>query len=134
MPSGRLPKRPGDLGESQDNSFGTQKAKLPRLERGFEDFSQVVKDRLQSYIRTGQACDRCKVRRPYCPAPLLIPLQVDLRLLFENSKWVEVSSVSNSTPVLAAWNRDVTIIVDACRQKRLWPLLQITMQTDAWSS
>ncbi|KAH8749501.1 hypothetical protein F5883DRAFT_580920, partial [Diaporthe sp. PMI_573] len=102
--------------------------------RGFEDFSQVVKDRLQSYIRTGQACDRYKVRRPYCPAPLLIPLQVDLRLLFENSKWVEVSSVSNSTPVLAAWNRDVTIIADACRQKRLWPLLQITMQTDAWSS
>lgn len=37
------------------------KAKLPRLDRGGDDFSSVVKNRLQSYTRTGQACDRCKV-------------------------------------------------------------------------
>ncbi|KAH8754827.1 hypothetical protein F5883DRAFT_687778 [Diaporthe sp. PMI_573] len=65
MPSGRLPKRPADLDESEDNSYGTEKAKLPRL-RGSVDFSQVVKDRLQSYTRTGQACDRCKVRKIRC--------------------------------------------------------------------
>ncbi|KAH8743872.1 hypothetical protein F5883DRAFT_609952 [Diaporthe sp. PMI_573] len=67
MPSGRLSKRPGDLGESPQDSFsGASKVKLPRLERGPEDFSQVVKDKLQSYTRTGQACDRCKVRKIRC--------------------------------------------------------------------
>ncbi|KAJ0122004.1 hypothetical protein J7T55_002515 [Diaporthe amygdali] len=61
MPSGRLSKRPGDVPEPPQDSFpGASKVKLPRLERGPEDFSQVVKDKLQSYTRTGQACDRCK--------------------------------------------------------------------------
>ncbi|KAH8748877.1 hypothetical protein F5883DRAFT_720950 [Diaporthe sp. PMI_573] len=65
MPSRRLPKRPADLDETEDDSYGTEKAKLPRL-RGSEDFSQVVKEKLQSYTRTGQACDRCKVRKIRC--------------------------------------------------------------------
>ncbi|KAH8755355.1 hypothetical protein F5883DRAFT_469305 [Diaporthe sp. PMI_573] len=66
MPSVRLGKRPC-LGESGQDSFpGVSKVKLPRLERGPEDFSQVVKDKLQSYTRTGQACDRCKVRKIRC--------------------------------------------------------------------
>ena len=43
-------------------SSATSKVKLPRLDRGPEDFSSVVKSKLQSYTRTGQACDRCKVR------------------------------------------------------------------------
>lgn len=41
------------------------KAKLPRFESNSkpqEDFSALVKNRLNSYTRTGQACDRCKVR------------------------------------------------------------------------
>ncbi|KAK7703477.1 hypothetical protein SLS64_009147 [Diaporthe eres] len=63
----RLSKRPGDLAEPpQDSLPGASKVKLPRLERGPEDFSQVVKDKLQSYTRTGQACDRCKVRKIRC--------------------------------------------------------------------
>ncbi|KAI3396539.1 hypothetical protein diail_12063 [Diaporthe ilicicola] len=67
MPQGRLSKRPGDLTQvPQDSSPGASKVKLPRLERGPEDFSEVVKDKLQSYTRTGQACDRCKVRKIRC--------------------------------------------------------------------
>lgn len=62
------PKRPADV-ISDDGSTSLSRAgpggktKLPRLERGGDDFSSVVKNRLQSYTRTGQACDRCKVRR-----------------------------------------------------------------------
>ena len=33
-----------------------------------DDFSAVVKNKLQSYTRTGQACDRCKVRKIRCDA------------------------------------------------------------------
>jgi hypothetical protein len=63
MPSGRLSKRPGELTEPpQDGLPGTSKVKLPRLEKGPEDFSQLVRGKLQSHTRTGQACDRCKVR------------------------------------------------------------------------
>lgn len=69
----RLSKRPGELGEPPQESIpGASKVKLPRLERGPEDFSQVVKDKLQSYTRTGQACDRCKVRRRYCHRSLIL--------------------------------------------------------------
>jgi hypothetical protein len=32
------------------------------------DFSSVVKSKLSSYTRTGQACDRCKVRKIRCDA------------------------------------------------------------------
>lgn len=49
-------------------SHAAGKLKLPRLERGPDDFSSVVKNRLQSYTRTGQACDRCKVRKIRCDA------------------------------------------------------------------
>lgn len=38
-------------------------AKLPKQETKPETFSNSVKKRLQSSTRTGQACDRCKVRR-----------------------------------------------------------------------
>lgn len=69
MPGGRPAKRPGDgLDSPLDTSSGSSKTKLPRLERGPEDFSSVVKSKLQSYSRTGQACDRCKV----CILPLLL--------------------------------------------------------------
>lgn len=49
--------------------------KLPRADRGSEDFSTMVKERQQSHTRTGQACDRCKVRcKPLstCNYPSLI--------------------------------------------------------------
>ncbi|ORY55922.1 fungal-specific transcription factor domain-containing protein [Pseudomassariella vexata] len=71
MPPGRPPKRPGepdDVDSPDSNSQG--KLKLPRLDRGGapNDFSSVVKSKLQSYTRTGQACDRCKVRKIRCDA------------------------------------------------------------------
>lgn len=49
-------KRPSD-------SDPTLAAKLPKLEPGISnDFSGSVKKKLASSSRTGQACDRCKVR------------------------------------------------------------------------
>ncbi|KAL8399572.1 hypothetical protein RB594_000097 [Gaeumannomyces avenae] len=60
------PKRPGD--PSGDSPSMAAKVKLPKLEREPEDFSSVVKNKLQSYTRTGQACDRCKVRKIRCDA------------------------------------------------------------------
>lgn len=57
---GRPPKRAASSGE--DDHIQALGKKQPRLERGPDDFSSVVKNRLQSYTRTGQACDRCKVR------------------------------------------------------------------------
>ncbi|KAJ4397840.1 hypothetical protein N0V93_002077 [Gnomoniopsis smithogilvyi] len=69
MPAGRPSKRPGDgLEAPLDTRSGPSKSKLPRIERGPEDFSSVVKSKLQSYSRTGQACDRCKVRKIRCDA------------------------------------------------------------------
>lgn len=64
MPNGRPPKRSGQgvVEPPLDSPSGSSKSKLPRLERPPEDFSSVVKSKLQSYTRTGQACDRCKVR------------------------------------------------------------------------
>ncbi|OBT65035.1 hypothetical protein VE03_05256 [Pseudogymnoascus sp. 23342-1-I1] len=41
-------------------------AKLPKSETKPETFSNSVKKRLQSSTRTGQACDRCKVRKIRC--------------------------------------------------------------------
>ncbi|OBT72162.1 hypothetical protein VF21_08764 [Pseudogymnoascus sp. 05NY08] len=41
-------------------------AKLPKPETKPESFSNSVKKRLQSSTRTGQACDRCKVRKIRC--------------------------------------------------------------------
>ncbi|KAI1384240.1 fungal-specific transcription factor domain-containing protein [Hypoxylon trugodes] len=70
MPPGRPPKRPGDAADI-DSSDATTKCKLPRLDRDRtapNDFSSVVKSKLQSYTRTGQACDRCKVRKIRCDA------------------------------------------------------------------
>ncbi|KAF6843707.1 transcription factor [Colletotrichum musicola] len=71
---GRPPKRPADAGDPSttdaDNGPAAGKIKLPRLDKagGQEDFSSVVKNRLSSYTRTGQACDRCKVRKIRCDA------------------------------------------------------------------
>ncbi|KAH7156760.1 hypothetical protein EDB81DRAFT_685443 [Dactylonectria macrodidyma] len=72
---GRPAKRPADSGDDESPGSGNgngsgpgAKVKLPRLERGTDDFSSVVKNRLQSYTRTGQACDRCKVRKIRCDA------------------------------------------------------------------
>ncbi|KAI2620480.1 fungal-specific transcription factor domain-containing protein [Hypoxylon sp. NC1633] len=75
MPPGRPPKRPGDAADN-DSSDGNAKCKLPRLDSDRDrdraaapnDFSSVVKSKLQSYRRTGQACDRCKVRKIRCDA------------------------------------------------------------------
>ncbi|KAH8203568.1 hypothetical protein TruAng_002316 [Truncatella angustata] len=69
MPPGRPPKRPGELEIDGIEGQGT-KCKLPRLDRGGtpNDFSSVVKSKLSSYTRTGQACDRCKVRKIRCDA------------------------------------------------------------------
>ncbi|OAA80706.1 C6 transcription factor FacB [Akanthomyces lecanii RCEF 1005] len=70
-------KRPVERGESSgedspaQSAAGSQsgaKPKVARVERPTEDFSSVVKNRLQSYTRTGQACDRCKVRKIRCDA------------------------------------------------------------------
>jgi hypothetical protein len=45
--------------------------KMPRTERSVDDFSSVVKNKLQGHTRTGQACDRCKVRAPLrCDVPI----------------------------------------------------------------
>ncbi|EXK32736.1 hypothetical protein FOQG_10973 [Fusarium oxysporum f. sp. raphani 54005] len=65
---GRPPKRAASNGEDDGTIQAPGKVKLPRLERGPDDFSSVVKNRLQSYTRTGQACDRCKVRKIRCDA------------------------------------------------------------------
>ncbi|KAK3328740.1 hypothetical protein B0H66DRAFT_539268 [Apodospora peruviana] len=58
--------------EGAGNGNGNPKLKIPRLDRGPmlgpEDFSNAVKSKLQSYTRTGQACDRCKVRKIRCDA------------------------------------------------------------------
>lgn len=67
MPAGRLPSKRsvewlngGDSPGSGDSMTG--KSKQSKTERAQqEDFSSVVKNRLQSFTRTGQACDRCKV-------------------------------------------------------------------------
>jgi hypothetical protein len=64
MPQARPPKRPSDAGDVVPDEGSAPKVKLARLERGPEDFSSVVKSKLQSYTRTGQACDRCKVSAP----------------------------------------------------------------------
>ncbi|KAK4680571.1 hypothetical protein QC764_100900 [Podospora pseudoanserina] len=70
MPPGRpnTLKRASDSTGSDQGDGASTKVKLPRLERGPEDFSSVVKSKLQSYTRTGQACDRCKVRKIRCDA------------------------------------------------------------------
>lgn len=68
-PPGRPPKRPGNPSETPSPE-GNPKVKLSRVDRGPEDFSSVVKNKVSTYTRTGQACDRCKVRRgrPHPPA------------------------------------------------------------------
>ncbi|KAK8857317.1 transcription factor [Apiospora arundinis] len=78
MAPGRPPKRPGDAEYETPDSHN--KCKLPKLDRmgsggmaggggaAPNDFSSVVKSKLQSYTRTGQACDRCKVRKIRCDA------------------------------------------------------------------
>lgn len=68
------PKRPSQeafLHEVPDDLEGTHdaaraKMKLPRNPANDvnSDFSAQVKNRLSQYSRTGQACDRCKVRIP----------------------------------------------------------------------
>lgn len=83
------PKRPseGDL---------PQATKIPKLEPGVavsplttpqqqrlpnSDFSGSVKKKLASSSRTGQACDRCKVRTPHgaaTPIPLVFRVAFDV--------------------------------------------------------
>ncbi|KAK3395737.1 hypothetical protein B0T20DRAFT_44400 [Sordaria brevicollis] len=68
MPPGRPPKRTSEAGDAPLDNGSQPKMKLPRLERSTEDFSSVVKTKLSQYTRTGQACDRCKVRKIRCDA------------------------------------------------------------------
>ncbi|EGO53347.1 hypothetical protein NEUTE1DRAFT_92544 [Neurospora tetrasperma FGSC 2508] len=68
MPPGGPPKRPSEAGDTPLDNGLQPKMKLPRLERSTEDFSSVVKSKLSQYTRTGQACDRCKVRKIRCDA------------------------------------------------------------------
>ncbi|KAL2261944.1 hypothetical protein VTK26DRAFT_2952 [Humicola hyalothermophila] len=68
MPQARPPKRPSDAGDGSADVAPAPKPKTPRVERAPGDFSSVVKSKLQSYTRTGQACDRCKVRKIRCDA------------------------------------------------------------------
>ncbi|WXC64977.1 hypothetical protein SNK03_010786 [Fusarium graminearum] len=69
-PKSKMPGRPLKRAASsgEDDHIQAPGKKQPRLERGPDDFSSVVKNRLQSYTRTGQACDRCKVRKIRCDA------------------------------------------------------------------
>lgn len=87
MPAGRPAKRAADpaaaaSGDAQSTtaaptvvsapahatSTSQGKVKLPRIDsKNQEDFSAQVKNRLNQYTRTGQACDRCKVRPPLLP-------------------------------------------------------------------
>jgi len=59
-----MPKRSGSEGSNGAPPPKTFKAEHP------EEFSKAVKQKLASSSRTGQACDRCKVRQitaPYTP-------------------------------------------------------------------
>ncbi|KAM7202240.1 transcriptional activator protein acu-15 [Rhypophila sp. PSN 637] len=69
MPPAKRP-GPSDVVDTSTAADGgaNPKLKLPRLDRGPEEFSSVVKNKLQTYTRTGQACDRCKVRKIRCDA------------------------------------------------------------------
>ncbi|KAK2025974.1 hypothetical protein LX32DRAFT_642218 [Colletotrichum zoysiae] len=75
MPSRRPLKRPVEVVESPQDRLEPASVKLPRLEKEPEEFLQIVKTKLQSNSRTGQACDRCKTTsadRPSQP-PRSIP-------------------------------------------------------------
>ncbi len=58
------------MSPGRPDSYGDSSLKLPK-------FSRVVKRKLQSYTRTGQACDRCKVRPPSTASCLVPPVQAD---------------------------------------------------------
>ncbi|KAH6695464.1 hypothetical protein F5X68DRAFT_30465 [Plectosphaerella plurivora] len=70
------PKRPSqeafpvETGEELELAIHGAKMKLPRNPANDmnSDFSTQVKNRLSQYSRTGQACDRCKVRKIKCDA------------------------------------------------------------------
>ncbi|KXJ96194.1 hypothetical protein Micbo1qcDRAFT_158417 [Microdochium bolleyi] len=70
MPPGRPSKRTGESADGDSSDEHSTKLKSQRTQRGStqNDFSSVVKSKLQSYTRTGQACDRCKVRKIRCDA------------------------------------------------------------------
>lgn len=78
----RLSKQSGGLAEVPMCDWSeVSRVKLPRVERGHEDFSQLVKDKLQSCTRTGQACDRCKVGTLYYRVTS-VALQSDISFFF----------------------------------------------------
>ncbi|KAH6669576.1 fungal-specific transcription factor domain-containing protein [Halenospora varia] len=56
---------PGSSKRSASGEPSTASVKQPRAEHP-EEFSNAVKKKLQSSTRTGQACDRCKVRKIRC--------------------------------------------------------------------
>jgi hypothetical protein len=59
-PGPRVPKRPSSTGELESG----EEEDVPRPKRApaEPDFSGIVRNKLHQYTRTGQACDRCKVR------------------------------------------------------------------------
>lgn len=86
-------KRAADDGSGDDEPSAPgpgAKMKLPRLDRGSEDFSSVVKNRLQSYTRTGQACDRCKVRPRYTLNPAATRAVVPVARSHARCRWFSV--------------------------------------------
>jgi len=70
MPPGRPSKRIGESVDGDSSDEHGVKVKSQRTQKATpqNDFSSVVKSKLQSYTRTGQACDRCKVRKIRCDA------------------------------------------------------------------
>lgn len=59
MPPRPPVKRPSD--DESPGQTGVGRMKLQRVDRGPDEFSGLVRDRMNSNTRTGQACDRCKV-------------------------------------------------------------------------
>ncbi|KAF7191185.1 Transcriptional activator protein acu-15 [Pseudocercospora fuligena] len=73
MPSSTKRLGDGDGSGDNDNGINTPQAKIPRTDgnahpQGNGDFSGSVKKKIAGSTRTGQACDRCKIRKIRCDA------------------------------------------------------------------
>lgn len=96
-------KRPADYDDSDDDhqnpSSSGAKMKLPRLGPSGDprQFSKVIKTRLKSCTRTGQACDRCKVckTRYNPPCALLCSCNIaDSIQIFRSARFAVISSLT----------------------------------------
>ena len=126
MPPGRPPKRTGELSE-HDAPDGQAKCKISRLDRPApNDFSSVVKSKLQSYTRTGQACDRCKVRFNNLALTLKLALALILTLALALALMLMLMSMSMSIPLRAA----LSSIVNYYRPTK--PILYVVVEDMLW--